>query len=558
MELEELARKYALKNAVEHDGECNTNAVMGQIFSEGEFEDKGKVGRAAGKVCSQVNEMSLEQQKDEIEAYEYEEEEHEHDPIPDLDVDEDEEVVLRFAPNPNGPPHVGHARGMVINGELKQKYDGKLILRYDDTDPVTKRPLKTEEYDAYQMLEEDYEWLGYEIDEIRYSSKNFDEYIRIAEELIEMEKAYVCQCSQEEGQRYRKEGEDCPHRDQSAEENMNLWDKMKNGGLSGGEATLKIKTDMQHKNPAVRDFVAFRIIEDPDHPITSDEYRVWPMLDFQGAVEDQLMGTTHIFRGKDLRASKERQKYIYNYLDWEYPDVRHWGNIQISGFNAPVSGSKLSEMIENGELEGWDDPRAPTLRALKRRGFRPEAIREFFIEMGVTENDVEASVESLEKANTRVIDEEADRAFFVREPVKLSISEVPEDLNAEIPVHPEFPERGDRIHELDTGDGNVEIYIEEDDLSDGFFRLKGFCNIEIEDGKAEFRPGDHKEALENDAEFIHWTPLDSEDANVRMPTGEEIEGLVEPVEIEIGEVVQFERFGFSRKDSESVFYFTHG
>ena len=558
MELEELARKYALKNAVEHDGECNTNAVMGQIFAEGEFEDKGKVGRAAGKVSAEINQMSLEDQKEEIEAYEFEEKEHEHDPIPDLDVDEDEDVVLRFAPNPNGPPHVGHARGMVINGELKQKYDGKLILRFDDTDPVTKRPLKTKEYDAYEMLEEDYEWLGYEIDEIRYSSKNFDEYIRVAEKLIEMEKAYVCQCSQEAGQKYRKEGEACPHRHQGTEENLDLWNQMKNGGLDEGSATLKIKTDMQHKNPAVRDFVAFRIIEDPDHPITGDKYRVWPMLDFQGAVEDYLMGTTHIFRGKDLRASKERQKYIYEYLDWEYPEVRHWGNIKISGFNAPVSGSKLSEMIENGELEGWDDPRAPTLRALKKRGFKPEAIKEFFTEMGVTENDVEASVDSLEKANTRVIDEEADRAFFVKNPAKLRVSEVPEDLKAEIPVHPEFPERGNRKHELEIEDGKIEIFIEDKDISDGFFRLKGLCNIEIEDGEAEFRPGDHKEALENDAEFIHWVPINSEEAIVRMPSGKDIEGLVEPTKIELDEVVQFERFGFARKDSENIFYFTHG
>jgi len=576
MELEELAKKYALKNAVEHDGECNTNAVMGQIFSEGEFDDKGKVGREAGKVCSEVNQMGLKQQKEEIKAYEYEEEEHEHDPIPDLDIDEGEEVILRFAPNPNGPPHVGHARGMVINGELKKKYDGKLILRYDDTDPVTKRPLKNKEYDAYRMLEKDYEWLGYEIDEIRYSSKNFDEYIEVAERLIEIEKAYVCKCSQEKGQKYRKEGKACPHRDQSAEENMELWDAMRNVGLededsqgdssrrkssdgriSEGAATLKIKTDMQHKNPAVRDFVAFRIIEDPDHPITGDKYRVWPMLDFQGAVEDHLMGTTHIFRGKDLRASKERQKYIYNYLDWEYPEVRHWGNVRISGFEAPVSGSKLSELIENGELEGWDDPRAPTLRALKKRGFRPEAIRKFFIEMGVTENDVEASVESLEKENTRVIDEKADRAFFVREPVKLEISGLPEDLEAEIPVHPEFPERGNRVHELGIENGGVEIFVEESDLSDGYFRLKGLCNIEVEDGKAEFRPGDHKDALENDAEFIHWVPENSDEATVRMPTGKDIEGLIEPVEIKVDEVIQFERFGFARKDSENIFYFAH-
>jgi glutamyl-tRNA synthetase len=558
MELEEIARKYALRNAVEHGGECNPGAVIGKIFAEEEFEDKGEVTGKAQKVCQEVNELSLEEQEEELESFEFEEEEEEeHDPIPDLDVDEGEDVVLRFAPNPNGPPHIGHARGMVINGELKQKYGGKLILRFDDTDPVTKRPLKNEEYDAYKMIEEDYEWLGYEIDEVRYSSKNFDKYIEVAEELIEMEEAYVCKCSQEEGQKYRKDGEACPHRDQSADEIMELWEDMKNGGLSEGEATLKIKTDMQHKNPAVRDFVAFRIIDEPEHPITGNEFRVWPMLDFQGAVEDHLMGTTHIFRGKDLRASAERQRYIYDYLDWEYPEVRHWGTVEISGFNAPVSGSKLSEMIENGDLEGWDDPRAPTLRALKRRGFQPEALKNFFVEMGVTENDVDASVESLEKENTRVIDEDADRYFFVAEPEKLKISGLPEDLEAEMEVHPEHPERGVRSPELDFQNGELEVFIDSSDFSDGFYRLKGLCNVEIEDGKAEFREGDHKDALEEDADFIHWAPIYADKAEVRMPSGKTIEGRIEPNSIEVGEVVQFERFGFTRCDSPGIFYYAH-
>ena len=554
MELEELALKYALKNAVEHDGECNTNAVMGQIFSEGEFQDKGKVGRAAGKVCSQINQMSLEDQKEEMEAYEYEEESHEHDPIPDLDVEDDEEVVVRFAPNPNGPPHLGHARGMTVNGELRDKYDGKLILRFDDTDPVTKRPMK----EAYQMYEEDYEWLGYKPDEVRYSSRNFDKYIEYAEKLIEKGKAYVSKASQEEMQKHRREGTASEYRSQSVEKNMELWEKMRDGGLKEGEAVLKVKTDLDHKNPAVRDFVAFRIIDDADHPITGDEYRVWPLLDFQGAIEDKLMGTTHIVRGKDLRASTKRQKYVYEYFNWEYPDIMYWGNVRISGFNAPVSSSTLGEMVKNEELDGWDDPRAPTIRALKRRGFRPKAIREFFRDMGVTENDVEASIEGLEKENTRLIDEESDRAFFVGEPVKLELKEVPEDLKAEIPVHPEFPERGHREYDLDVEDGELEIFVEEKDLEDGFIRLKGLCNIEVEDGVPEYRPGDHKDALENDAEFIHWVPEGSHKATVRMPDGEDTEGLVEPKEIEVDEVVQFERFGFVRKDSENIFYFTHG
>jgi glutamyl-tRNA synthetase len=556
MELEEIARKYALRNAVEHGGECNPGAVIGKIFAEEEFEDKGEVTQAAQNICQQVNGLSLEEQEEELENYEFEEpDKEEHDPVPDLDVDEDEEVVVRFAPNPNGPPHIGHARGMTINGELRDKYDGKLILRYDDTDPVTKRPMK----EAYEMYREDYEWLGYEPDEVRYSSKNFDTYIEYAEKLIEMEKAYVCKCSQEEGQKYRKEGEPCPHRDQSAEENMELWQEMRNGEISEGEATLKIKTDMQHKNPAVRDFVAFRIIEEPDHPITGDEYRVWPLLDFQGAIEDQVMGTTHIVRGKDLRASTKRQKYIYDYLDWEYPDIMYWGNVQISGFDVPVSGSTISKMIEEGELAGWDDPRAPTLRALKRRGFQPEALQEFFIEMGVTENDIEASVESLEKANTRVIDEDADRYFFVAEPEKLKIEEVPEDIEADMQVHPEHPERGTRSPELEITDGELEVFIDASDFEEGFYRLKGLCNIEINGSSAEYREGDHKDALEREADFIHWAPGYSGTATVLMPDGRNLEGRIEPNRIETDEIVQFERFGFVRCDSseDAVFYYAH-
>ncbi|MFB6175122.1 MAG: glutamate--tRNA ligase [Candidatus Nanohalobium sp.] len=554
MELEEIARKYALKNAVEHGGECNPGAVIGKIFAEEEFEDKGEVTQTAQKVCEEVNGLSLEEQEEEIEKYEYEEpEKEEHDPIPDLDVDEEEEVIVRFAPNPNGPPHIGHARGMTVNGELRDKYDGKLILRYDDTDPVTKRPMK----EAYGMYEEDYTWLGYKPDEVRYSSKNFGTYIEYAEKLIEMGKAYVCKCSQEAGQKYRKEGKECPHRGQSAEENMDLWEKMRDGGLEEGEATLKIKTDMQHKNPAVRDFVAFRIIDDPDHPITGDEYRVWPLLDFQGAIEDHVMGTTHIVRGKDLRASTKRQKYIYDYLDWEYPDIMYWGQVEISGFDAPVSGSTLGKMIEDGELDGWDDPRAPTLRALKRRGFQPEALQEFFIEMGVTENDIEASVETLEKENTRIIDEDADRYFFVAEPEKLTVSGLPEDIKPEMQVHPEHEERGVRSPDLDVENGEVEIFVDQKDLEDGFVRLKGLCNVNISGNSAEYVEGDHRDALERNADFIHWVPGYASEAMVRMPDGEDIAGRIEPNSIEVDEVVQFERFGFVRCDSEDVFYYAH-
>ena len=561
MDLEEIARKYALRNAVDHGGECNPGSVIGKIFSEEEFENKGEVQQKTQKIAQEVNELSIEQQEEKLEEYEFDEKKQEHDPIPDLDVGEDEEVVVRFAPNPNGPPHIGHARGMVINGELRDKYDGKLILRFDDTDPRKKRPLKTAEHDAYEMYLEDYEWLGYKPDEIRYSSKNFDNYIMYAEKLIEEYRAYVCFCSQEEGSKYRSEGEPCPHRDTSIEENMGNWKKMKNGGISEGEATLKIKTDIDHKNPAIRDFVAFRIIENPDHPVTGDEYRVWPMLDFQGAIEDHEMGTTHIVRGKDLRASTKRQKYIYDYFDWEYPYVRYWGDVQISGFNAPVSGSYLKEMIKKGELDGWDDPRAPTLRALRKRGFQPDAIQNFFIDMGVSENNVEASIKTLESENTDIIDEQADRHFFVKNPVRLKIRELPENIETDLPLHPDYPDRGTRDVDVETEKGEVELLIEENDFQDGFVRLKGLCNISVDedDRSAEFIEGDHKKAMEEDADIIHWLPEDSPEGTVYMPDGSEIRGRVEDAVINPGEVIQFERFGFARSDDgeKKKFYFAH-
>ena len=559
MELEELARKYALKNAVDYEGECNPGAVIGQIMAKEDFEP-GKVQQIAGKVCGEINEMSLEEQREALEDYEFEEDTDEHDPIPDLEVDDEEKVVVRFAPNPNGPPHIGHARGMVINGELKQKYDGKLILRFDDTDPRKKRPLKTEEYDAYEMYQEDYNWLGYEVDEVRHSSKQFDKYIEYAEKLIEKEKAYVCRCSPEDGSDYRSNGEACPHRDRSVEKNMDEWQGMKDDSVEEGAATLKIKTDLDHKNPAVRDFVAFRIIDNPDHPINGDKYRVWPMLDFAGALEDHFMGTTHIVRGKDLRASTKRQKYIYDYFNWEYPDIRYWGDVQISGFEAPVSGSTLGNLIEEGELEGWDDPQAPTLRALRKRGFRSQAIRDFFIDMGVSENDVEASVETLESFNRDVIDEEANRYFFVKDPVEITVSGVPEDIKPEMPLHPDYPEKGNRSPELDRQDGNLKVLVEKEDAEEGFLRLKGLCNIRInEDGKAEYVEGDHTVAMEKDASIVHWNPVSSEDATVVMPDGSEIDGKLEKAEIKEDEVVQFERFGFVRcnDSAENIFYYAH-
>jgi glutamyl-tRNA synthetase len=265
-------------------------------------------------------------------------------PLPKAEVGK---VVMRFAPNPNGPPTLGSARGIIINGEYCKIYRGKYILRFDDTDPKTKRPM----LEAYDWYLEDFEWLGYRPDEVIYASKRISLYYDYARKLIELGGAYACFCRKEEFKKFRDTGIPCPHRTLSVEENLEVWDKMLESAYEEGEVVLRIKTDMSHKDPAVRDWVAFRIIYTP-HPLVGDAYSVYPTLDFESAIEDYLCKTTHILRGKDLRDSELRQRYVYDYLGWEYPVTIHWGRVNILEFGK-LSTSLIKKDIEAGKYEGW-------------------------------------------------------------------------------------------------------------------------------------------------------------------------------------------------------------
>ncbi|MDD5111980.1 MAG: glutamate--tRNA ligase, partial [Candidatus Altiarchaeota archaeon] len=344
-------------------------------------------------------------------------------------------VVMRFAPNPNGPPTLGHARGIIINAELVRKYNGKLILRFDDTDPKTKKPL----LEAYEWYKENCLWLGFAPDEIVECSSNLPEYYKYAEQLIKLEKAYVCGCAQERLKECREGGRACPHRDKSVEENMNGWKAMLSGETSEGAAVLRIKTALAAPNPAHRDWVAFRILNEP-HPKTGGKYRVWPMLDFAGAIEDRLLGVTHIIRGKDLTDSGRRQQYVYDYLGWKYPEVMHWGRIKVTEDfeDSPADGeieegetitklstSRIANAIKEGEYTGWDDVRLHTLMALRRRGITPEAIRNLMLGLGLSESDIAISMENLYSENRKILDAQSNRYFFVEDPVEVTLNKTP-------------------------------------------------------------------------------------------------------------------------------------
>jgi glutamyl-tRNA synthetase len=535
-QIREVVMKYVALNAAKY-GKANEKAVIGKVIAENpELKSRAKEVLSIVRECVEEFERMSEDQKAEIIAKYGKERRGEKREIglPPLINAEKGKVVMRFAPNPNGPATLGSARGIVINGEYTVMYDGKFVIRFDDTDPRTKRPM----IEAYDWYLEDIEWLGYKPDEVIYASKRISIYYEYAEKLIEMGKAYTCFCSQQEFKRHRDSGVECPHRNQDPGSSMEIWEKMLSGEYDEGEVVLRIKTEMRHPDPAIRDWVAFRIIFE-EHPLTGDQYHVYPTLDFESAIEDHLCGITHIIRGKDLIDSERRQKYIYRYFGWKYPETKHWGRVKIFEFGK-LSTSSLKKEIDAGKYDGWDDPKLPTIRAFRRRGFEPEAIKRFFISLGVGENDISISLKNLYAENRKIIDPKANRRFFIWDPVEIKIVGLPEEREVELPLN---PVKGS-VRKLR---GEKKVYITKDDfekLRGNTVRLKEFCNV-ILDKKAEFTGYELKE-VKKGKNIIHWLPVSQSKPCVVMGDrtwrGYAENGTHE----EVGNVVQFERFAFCK------------
>jgi glutamyl-tRNA synthetase len=558
--------KYALQNAVKYGKAPQPKAVMGKVMGECPQlrSDPSAVSEALESIISEIakgNPEAWENRLSEIapeliEALSVKKEPEKG--LKPLQGAEMGKVVMRFAPNPNGPGTLGSARGMVVNSEYVKMYKGKFILRFDDTDPDIKRPM----LEAYEWFLDDFRWLGVTPDQVVYASDHFPLYYDYARKLIEMDKAYVCFCKGGDFKELKDAKKACPHRNVSPEENLKHWERMLAGEYEDQQAVLRIKTDIEHKDPALRDWGAFRIRK-MSHPRSEigNKYIVWPLLDFAGAIEDHELGMTHIIRGKDLIDSEKRQGYIYEYLGWKYPRTTHWGRVKIHEFGK-FSTSGLRKAIEAGEYTGWDDPRLPTIRAIRRRGIQAEALKKFMTEMGVGMTDVSISMESLYAENRKIVDPIANRYFFVWDPVELKIIDL-ETTVAKLPLHPTDHARG--IREVAVGN---KVFVCREDLEKlevgSVLRLKDLSNIEIT-SLSPLRAKKSATSLENikkmKGKIIHWAPIDGIRVKVRGPDGD-IEGLGENgIAAELDKIVQFERFGFCRIDSvdeeKIVAYFAH-
>ncbi len=304
---------------------------------------------------------------------------------------------VRFAPNPNAPLTIGHSRGVTINSAYADKYDGDFIIRFDDTGMGTKPPL----LEAYEMIPEDVKWLtGDYPDEMYYASNRLDLYYEYAEELIRLGGAYVDTLSRDESAELKAQGLPNPYRSRTIGENLLLFNQMIDGDYLPGEAVLRIKSDPNAPDPAMRDFILFRM-QVGGHPLQPDA-TCWPLLDFQSAIDDHDLNITHIIRGSDLQASTRKQQILYDIFGWEYPEVEYWGRVSIledDGTPISFSSSAYARGIKEGVYEGWDDPRLYTVQGMRARGYSPEAITQWWKDMGMTRRDIKAPLSSLDALN---------------------------------------------------------------------------------------------------------------------------------------------------------------
>ncbi|WP_281194301.1 glutamate--tRNA ligase [Halorubrum sp. F4] len=557
--VEAAGETAALFNALKHDSDPDVGAIMGPLMGENpEFRPHGdEIPGVLAPIVSEVGRMDEAERRERLEELapdrlaelEADDEEDEH-VLPDLPNAEAGEVVMRAAPNPNGPWHIGHARMPAVIGTYKERYDGEFICRFDDTDPETKRP----DLDAYDAILSDIEYLGFEADRVLRASDRLETYYEHARELIERGGAYTCSCSGEAFSALKNDGEACPHREKDEETVREEFESMVDGEYDAGEMVLRVRTDIGHKNPALRDWVAFRMIDTPHPREAAADYRCWPMLDFQSGVDDHLTGVTHIIRGIDLQDSAKRQRFVYDYFGWKYPEVLHWGHVQLDEYDVSLSTSTIKELIEAGELTGWDDPRAPTIKSVRRRGIRGEALVESMTDLGMSTSDVDLAMSSVYANNRDLVDDGADRFFLVRDREDDPAVELPVvDGDAPAPAagrparHPEHPDRGDRT--IPAG----RVRLETSDLPPTGERvwLKGYGCVRHADDELVYVDDDIDVVRDGDVDVVHWVPAaESLETLLRTVEGD-VRGYAEPGIADAGTdaVVQFERVGFARLDS---------
>jgi len=564
-ELKKEIRKITLQNAFEHGGETRDKIILGKILgTKPEFRTKVKeISQDISVIVAEINQLSNEEQKKEIdenfpEILVPKEKIQEREGLPELKDAIQGKVITRFPPEPNGYPHIGHAKAAIINSEYAKMYGGKFILRMDDTNPEAERM----EYHA--AIKVGLEWLGIEFDIVKSTSDDMELFYEKGIELINSGKAYICTCKRDDISKNRRERKECKCSREKIEKNNKNWEKMQDK-FKPGEAIVRFRGDMKADNAVMRDPVLLRIIEGK-HYTLGEKYRIWPSYDFAVAIEDSIDGVTHAFRSKEFELREELIDAILDALGMRKPYQGFFSRLEFKGM--PISKRIIKPLIEEGKVSWYDDPRLPTLEALRRRGIKPEAIKKFIMSLGLTKANTLAPFDSLEAFNRKFVDSDSVRLFMVSNAKKISVKKLPM-TSVEIPNHP-VNDMGKRKLDVDEN-----FYISGEDAQDikkgKQVRLLGLGNVLITKDETEFE-GEYVEGEPSNIPKIQWvsqktahqiklvipkTLFDGEEFN--EDSLEELDVYTEPYYLQLkeGEEIQFVRFGYCRKDSQNQAIFTH-
>lgn len=604
---ENKIKGFALQNAVEHNGKTTDKIVLAKILgAQPELRAQVKeIAKQITPIVKQINDLTIQEQQLQLTrdfadiiitiAQKQKASLQTQQTLPPLTDAQKNQVITRFPPEPNGYPHIGHAKAALINSEYVDIYGGKKILRLDDTNPENER------MEYYAAIKVGLDWLGIKYDTIKNTSDDIDLLYQKGLELIESGKAYVCTCKREDIKKNREDMKSCKCSTTSnindgdgtstpdpkiQQKTFEKWHKMFEK-FKPGEAILRFRGDMKSKNTVMRDPILFRII-DAAHPLLANKYRVWPSYDFAVAIEDSIQGVTHAFRSKEYELRDELYYTILDTLNMRKPKIISFSRLTFKGM--PVSKRVLKSLIEQREVAWYDDPRLPTLEAMRKRGIKPQAIKKFILSLGFTKADTQAPFDALEAFNRKIIDGQSIRLNMIKDPKQITIANLP-TTTIEIQNHPTNPDMGTRSIQIP----NNTIAIEQTDAknlkTNDVIRLMGLGNIRIMNQMRT--PSTSSAATNNNSiqgEYLddtmnpkypkmQWIPYDITGATnttqkkikILIPKQlfiddqynkdslQLIEVYTEPHYLQLKDdtPIQFIKFGYCRKDSQTQAIYTH-
>jgi glutamyl-tRNA synthetase len=542
--LDSSIRKHAIRNAHEY-GKANPGNIVGKVINE--FPDSKKDMKSLMKtiteVCKEINALPKEKLEKEAAKLPKEEKKAEKSGF-DIPGAMQGTVVTRFPPEPSGYPHIGHAKAAFIDYEVAKQYGGKMLLRFDDTNP------EKESMEYVDAIKEGLSWLGIPLPKETYTSDYMPTFYEYAKTMMENGKAYVCTCKAEDVSKGREQARPCPCRRLSGEENLSRFNSMLKGEYGEGEAIVRYKGDLSALNTVMRDPTLMRILESP-HYRQGTKFRVWPSYDFGAPILDSIEGVTHAFRTKEYELRNELYYAILKEFNMREPVLMEFSRLSIK--NAPISKRLITPLVKDGKVSGWDDPRLPTLMALRRRGILPAAIRAFVLSFGFSKVESEPSWEKLLSENRKMLDPVAPHFFFVPNPVKMKIKGGKKKKLREMEAADEAWISGSDAESLEIGET---------------IRLKDLYNVKIEKKGKEISASYAGDEIQK-GKKIQWVSQGLRCEVLRpgdllTPSGEYNpasmridEGLCENSihSIKDGEIVQFERYGFCRLDSKKPLRF---